>query len=125
MTDIQIFQFLGLTFFAMGMGMLTDPKFIKNIIKEFEHSTTNVFYGGLACMAIGFPLIAFHNIWNWNAGLIITVLGWLSFSKGLALLMFPTQSMGMYKNVIKKEGAFVGYFVVGLGIVMLYFGYIA
>ena len=34
MKEIQIFQILGLFFFATGVGMLVNPKFIKNILKE-------------------------------------------------------------------------------------------
>lgn len=126
MTDAQIFRWLGITFFAMGVGMLTNPKFIKDIVKDFLGSTTNVFYGGLFCLAISFPVVTFHNVWAMNSSLIITLLGWLSLIKGLALLMFPLQTMGLYKGVIEKENkVYISYGVLALGIILLYLGYLA
>lgn len=126
MTDAQIFQWLGITFFAMGVGMLTNPKFINDIVKDFEGSTTNVFYGGLACLAIGFPLVTFHNVWNWNTSLIITLIGWLALVKGLMLVMFPAFTMRMYKGVLVKENkSYISYGVLAFGIILLYLGYLA
>jgi uncharacterized protein YjeT (DUF2065 family) len=126
MTDAQIFQWLGITFFAMGIGMLTNPKFIKDIVKEFLGSTTLVFFGGLACVAIGFPLITFHNVWTPGSSLIITVIGWVALIKGLALLMFPRQTTDMYKGVLEKENkTYIGYGVIILGIILLYLGLFA
>ena len=126
MTDAQIFQFLGITFFAIGIGMQTNPKFIRNIVKDFQNSATSIFYGGLACLAIGFPLIALHDVWNLNTSLIITIMGWLALIKGLMLLMFPTFTMNTYKKVLIKENKFfVNFFVLALGLVLLYLGYLA
>ena len=126
MTDVQIFQGLGLTFFAMGIGMLTNPKFIRDIAKDFLGSTTLIFYGGLACMAIGFPMVTFYNVWTWNSSLIITLLSWLTLFKGLALLMFPVQMINLYKGVlVKGNKAYISYGVVAVGVILLYFGYFA
>jgi hypothetical protein len=126
MTDAQIFQFLGITFFAIGIGMLLNPKFIKDISQDLQSSAINLFYGGLACIAIGFPLITFHNIWNLNTSLIITIMGWMALIKGLMLLVFPAFTMRMYKKVLIKENKyFVIYFVLAVGIISLYLGYFA
>ena len=126
MTDTQIFQWLGITFFAMGVGMLTNPEFVKNIVKDLLGSTANVFYGGLICLAIGLPLVTFHNVWDMNASIVITILGWVALIKGLMLLMFPVFTTNMYKGVPTKENkSYIGYGVSVLGIVLLYFGFIA
>ena len=126
MANIQVFQWLGVTFFAMGIGMLTNRKFIRNIMKDFQGSATNMFYGGLACLAIGLPLVTFYNVWNWDAALIITILGWMSVIKGLMLLMFPAYTMRTYKNVLAKQNKYyIGYVVTALGLILLYLGYLA
>ena len=124
MTNTQLFQWLGITFFAMGIGMLTNPKFIKDIIRDFLVSTAYVFFGGLICLAIGLPLVTFHNVWMLDSSFIITFLGWLALIKGLALIMFPIQTMRMYKGALAKENkSYVSYGVIAIGIVLLYFGY--
>ena len=96
-----------------SLGYLFDDVFVGTMV-------------ALACVAIGFPLVAFHNIWASNASLIITVLGWVALIKGLALLMFPLQTMKMYKGVLTGQNkAYIGYVVIALGIILLYFGYFA
>jgi hypothetical protein len=124
MSDAQIFQFLGLTFFSIGVGMLGNPKFIKNIAQEFKNSTVSIFYGGLMSLAIGFPLVAFHNIWISNSTVVITIVGWMALFKGLALLMFPMPTMRFYKKALKQE-LLMSYFVTIIGVILLYLGYLA
>jgi hypothetical protein len=126
MTNAQIFQLLGLAYFSMGVGMLVNPKFFKNIMYDLEHSTANVYYGGLICLAIGFPLVSFYNVWDLDSSLIITLLGWLSLAKGIALLMIPTQTMTLYKKMkIEKFGDYISYVIIILGVLFLYLGYFA
>lgn len=124
MSEAQIFQLFGLTFFAIGFGMVKNPKFVKNILRELERSTASTFYGGLISLAIGYFLVSFHNVWSLNGSLIITIMGWIALVKGLALIMFPSNAMGLYKNV-GKYAIYAGYFIVVLGIIALYFGYFA
>jgi len=124
MTDAQIFQFLGIAFFAIGVGMLQNPKFISEITQELRNSTANLFYGGLFCLAIGFPIITFHNTWDLSWSLVITLLGWLSLLKGLMLLMFPAYTMDRYKDILtEKNKTYASYFILALGIVSLYLGF--
>ena len=126
MKDVQIIQWLGITFFAMGVGMLTNPKFIKDIVKDFLGSTANVFLGGLASLAIGLPLVTFHNVWSMNSSIIITLIGWMALLKGLMLIMFPIQTTNMYRGVITKENkSYIGYGVLIVGIIFLYLGFLA
>ena len=126
MTDAQILQWLGITFFAMGVGMLTNPKFIKDIVKDFLGSTANVFLGGLACLAIGLPLVTFYNVWSMNSSVIITLVGWLALVKGLMLVMFPIYTTNMYRGIITKENKdYIGWGVLVVGIILLYLGYLA
>ena len=125
MTEVQIFQLFGLTFFAIGVGMFSNPKFVRSISAELEKSTSNVFYGGLISLVIGYFLVSYHNVWKLDAGIILTIMGWVAVFKGMALLMMPKHTMKMYKGILKGKGHWVAYFVTGLGIAALYFGYFA
>lgn len=124
MSDAHIFQLLGMTFFAIGVGMFTHPKFIEHILKDLKQSTANMFYGGLMSLVIGFLLVTFHNVWRFDRTLIITIMGWMAFAKGLALLMFPVSSMRLYTHVTVYADL-VKYGVIIVGIGLLFLGYVA
>lgn len=121
MTDAQIFQFIGLCFFAIGVGMRSNPKFIKNIFKELEDSDTLKFYGGLMSFAIGFLLVTFHNVWNFSSSLIITVIGWMGLAKGLMFLAFPKFTGKSYRG-LEDYGSMISYGILGFGAILFILG---
>jgi hypothetical protein len=126
MTATQIFQLSGLTFFAIGVGMLVNPKFVKNIFQDFNRSTANVFYGGLMSLVIGFFLVSFYSSWSINRYLIITIMGWLALAKGLGLLMFPLSTTRLYKAMrIENYSSLIGFPITAFGLILIYFGYFA
>ncbi|MFA5962058.1 MAG: hypothetical protein WC848_05230 [Parcubacteria group bacterium] len=127
MSEIQIFQLFGLTFFAIGMGMLVNPKFITNLLREFGRSNFATFFGGLISLAIGYCLIVFHVTTNSLWSLFITLMGWVALFKGLALLMFPVQTGTFYKKIIGKKdnSKAIPWFVIIIGLISLYYGYFA
>lgn len=125
MTETQMFQLFGLTFFAIGVGMFVNPKFVKNIGKELEGSAISMFYGGIMSLAIGYFLVAFYNVWEMDESIILTVMGWIAIFKGLSFLMFPKHIIRMYKGVLRNRSYFAAYFVTGLGVLALYFGFFA
>jgi hypothetical protein len=124
MTDAQFFQLFGLGLFAIGVGMLSNRKFIKNIFQELEDSTIGTFYGGIISFAIGFLLVSLHNTWAADRSVIITLIGWLALIKGLLFLMFPKLTLRLYKEV-DKYSLLISYSILVLGIVLLYLGFFA
>lgn len=89
MNDLQIFQLLGLLYFVIGLGMFFNPKFYKKRLSEYAKSDTSLFISGILALVIGYLLITFHNTWDWNKGIIITIVGWIAFLKGVMILAIP------------------------------------
>lgn len=90
MTDAQIFQILGILYLAVGLGMLTSQRFYKNLLAALSEHPPAVYLGGLISLGVGFLLVTFHNIWivgDWTV--IITILGWVAFIKGVLVLLVP------------------------------------
>ena len=96
MTDAQIFQILGILYLAVGLGVLINPAFYKNLLAVLSEHPPAVYLAGLLSLGAGFLLVTFHNIWlvnDWTV--IITILGWVAFIKGLLLLILPNLSIKM------------------------------
>lgn len=93
MTDAQIFQLFGITYLAVGIGMLINPDFYKKMIRDFTENPPAIYLGGLVALAIGFLLVTFHNNWVKDWSVIITIVGWAALIKGLFLIVLPKVSI--------------------------------
>ena len=98
MTDAQIFQVLGIVYLAVGIGVLINPSFYRNLLAALSEHPPAVYLGGLISLAVGFLLVTFHNIWivdDWTV--IITILGWVALVKGVLLIIAPNTMIKMCK----------------------------
>jgi uncharacterized protein YjeT (DUF2065 family) len=125
MTDASIFQIFGLTYLAMGLGMLFSHRFYKEMINKMIDNEAVLFVTGLIVFVIGYFLVAYHNIWIGGWTIIITIFGWLAFLKGLMLIVIPEKSIQLYKLVKISKGqlSFYGIIVFVLGVIFSYLGY--
>ena len=125
MSDAQIFQLLGLIYLAAGLGMIFNPDFYKKLLSNFSESPAVIYLGGFMALAVGYLLVAFHNIWALNWSVIITVIGWLALLKGFLLLITP----GLYRIILpaikRSQGLLIlgAVFVTGLGLFCLILGF--
>jgi len=118
MTDSSIFQILGLTYLAIGLGMLTSPRFYKEMINKMIDNEAVLFLTGLLVFVIGSFLAVYHNIWTGSRTIIITVFGWLALLKGLMMIVIPEKSIRLYRLIKISEGQLGVYgiivFVIGI-----------
>lgn len=86
-----------------------------------------MFLGGMMALIIGFLIATYHNVWEMRWEVIITLLGWGSLVKGLMLLLAPQDMMKIMKIFLKIKHILTvgGIFVIVLGCVLGYFGFVA
>ena len=78
-------------------------------------------------MVFGFALVHFHNIWDGSYRVIVTVIGWAIFVKGLLLILLPQGLNETYKALkLFSRGSVrnIGIFALALGLLMAYLGFI-
>ena len=83
MSDAQIFQLFSLAYIAVGVGILINPDFYKKIYQDFIDNGMALYFGGFTALAIGYLLVTFHNVWEMDWHVIITIYGWNAFIKGM------------------------------------------
>ena len=125
MTDVSIFQIFGLTYLAIGLGMLVNPRFYKEMLNKMIDNEAVLFVTGLSVFVIGYFLVAHHNIWTSGRTIIITIFGWLALLKGLMMVVIPEKSIKLYNLIKISEGqlSIYGVIVFVLGIIFAYLGY--
>ena len=102
-----------------------NPKRIKQIFDDLTDQKfliTTAFIGIL----IGLLNILFHNIWELNYKLIITLIGWFALLIGLALFSFPKRTVTWlaYINVKLVQVIYTLLFLVGIYLLNIAYGII-
>ena len=92
--NISIFlaKFWGWYLIIFFLILSFNPKRIKQIFADLKDEKFLIITAFIAIM-IGLLNILFHNIWELNWKLIITLIGWISLFIGLALFIFPNRTI--------------------------------
>ncbi|MCK0109443.1 hypothetical protein MWU58_09070 [Flavobacteriaceae bacterium S0825] len=92
-----------------------NPKRIKQIFEDLKDEKFLII-SSLVSIIIGLLNILFHNIWEPNYKLIITLIGWTSLFIGLSLFVLPKQTVSWLKfiNVKLVQVIYMLLFFIGL-----------
>jgi uncharacterized protein YjeT (DUF2065 family) len=109
-------QIYGPILLAIGFGIFVSPSYYKKAYHDIEQESLAAFTLGLLMMSVGGLLAAKHALWATPAEIVVTLLGWGTFLKGVVFLVAP--SMADRGGDWAAESPWFRY----LGIVMLVLG---
>lgn len=117
-TSLFLLKFWGWYCVIFFFILSFNPKRIKQIVEDLQDQKFTILISFLAII-IGLLNILFHNIWEANISLLVTLFGWLALLKGIMLFTFPrTTTKGITKMNIKFVQAMY-IFVFLIGVIML------
>ena len=126
-TSVFIARIFGLCYLILGAGLLFNRKVFQRVMEDFCKNAALVFFTGMFTLAIGVVIILTHNVWVANWTVIITIIGWLAFIKGIWMIVFPDtmsrfiQAYQKNKNLLTIHSIFALIF----GVVLAFFGFFA
>ena len=127
MENISLFlaKFWGWYLIIFFFILSFNPKRIVQIIKDLEDQKFAIIISFLA-INIGLLNILFHNKWESDYRLIITVIGWLALFLGLTLFIFPKKTVKWldYINVKFVQVLYMLLFLIGLYLLNMGYGFI-
>ncbi|MFD2915744.1 hypothetical protein [Psychroserpens luteus] len=90
--SIFLAKFWGWYLIIFFLILSLNPKRIKQIFNDLNDEKFLIIFSFLAII-VGLLNILFHNIWESNYKVIITLIGWSSLYLGLALFVFPKKTV--------------------------------
>ena len=119
-------QTLGLFFLIGGLGVLLNKKKYHDMDIALLKEQPTVLLFAMIMMVMGLLLILKHNIWEFGAAGLITLVGWVVFLKGAIIMLMPDM-LDMFK---KKDFAMKWYTIGGVlwliaGLYLTYIGFFA
>ena len=124
-TSIFIARIFGLCYLILGAGLLFNRKTFQQIMEDFCKNTASVFYGGVFALVIGVVIILTHNVWVANWTVIITIIGWLAFIKGIWIIVFPNTVSKFMQAYQKNQNLLMVHGIAALifGAVLTFLGF--
>ena len=125
MSDAQIFQVFSLAYLAIGIGIFINKNFYKKLYEDCCQSSSVLYLGGMAALAIGYLLVAFHNTWTKDLSVIITVIGWIALTKGILIFACPKIIINITKAISSKDSILKiqAVIVIIIGLLFAYLGF--
>lgn len=113
--SIFLAKFWGWYLIIFFLILTMNPKRIKQIFDDLNDEKFLITTSFLA-ITVGLLNILFHNIWEPNWKLIITLIGWISLYIGLFLFIFPKRTVALLNwiNIIMVQVIYTLLFFTGL-----------
>ena len=87
-TSIFLLKFWGWYCVIFFFVLSFNPKRIKQIVDDLQDQKFTILISFIA-IVIGLINILFHNVWEPNITILITLFGWAALIKGILLFTFP------------------------------------
>ena len=113
--SIFLAKFWGYYLLIFFVILSFNPKRIRQIFNDLEDQKFLIILSFLSII-IGLINILFHNIWESNWKLIITLIGWIALFIGLFLFIFPKRTISWLKfiNIKFVQVIYTLLFLIGL-----------
>jgi hypothetical protein len=98
---IYLGRFIGLALLMTCLALVARPKAALAAISSLMDQPGALLVTGVFTLAGGVSLVVGHDVWSGGAlPIAVTVIGWISLLKGLAILAVPAPVMaGVYRGV--------------------------
>lgn len=118
--DVSVFlaKFWGWYFITFFILLVVYPKRIKELFAYTKDEKFNFILSFLAIL-LGLINIIAHNLWVADWRLIITLLGWFAFLKGIAIFAFPKLALKWIFQIDFKWFQFLLFLLFLIGVLLL------
>ena len=116
-TTIFLGKILGLYLVTISIGMLVNRRRTLAALDEMARSGPWMLFSGMVATSAGLAVVLGHQVWNGGAlPVVVSLIGWVAFLKGVTLLLVPTERMADAYKGIGFERFFYAWMVVVLAI---------
>ena len=123
-TSKFIAKILGLIYLSIGLGFLISSDQYRKMYQDMWETSASTFFFCLVSIVAGMAIIKYHNIWEFNWKIWITIIGWYAVIGGIVYLIFPNY-ITIYKDIVEPPEYYLfgGIFYVAFGLMFAYFGF--
>jgi len=121
-------RLLGLYVLITGLWLLADKQEAVSTIPDILGNRPLMIILAIIALIVGLAIVLGHNIWSGGAlTILVTLIGWISFLRGLLFLFLPPAATRQILEVMQFERLFYIYVAIPLilGVYLTYLGFTA
>ena len=104
LTSATIASIFGPILVFIGIWVLLYQENMKKVIESIRKTPAILFVIGVINLILGLTIITSFNVWKANFEILVTLLGWLFFIRGLFIFFLPNAILKLIKML---ESAFL------------------
>lgn len=118
-------KLIGLYAVAIAIALVVNRPMMDAAVTGLYQNSSAVLTYGVIALGVGLAIVLGHNVWFGAPAIIVTIIGWLSLLKGLALLLLPANAQAAYFLGVHYTQYFYVYAAVTLvvGLYLTYAGF--
>ena len=122
--SIIVAKGLALIYVSFAIGLLINPEYYRAQMNKMYDDGTYLILGGFLAIVIGVLILQYHNIWEGNWTLSVTIVGWISLLKGITLLALPKWVLKTRSFFLKPQLTRLIVFLLIIGSFFGYYGFV-
>ena len=124
--SILIARIVSIVYLSAALGMIFSKKFYQKILEDFFKNAGVSYLAGFFTIVVSFLIVHYHNTWESNWTVLVTIIGWLGLIKGVVLIAFPSSIYKLSRRMYSGKSLKIFPFIhIALGLLFAYFGFIA
>ena len=122
---IWLASILGPVFAIIGLWMLVRTHDVEKVWSSFKSTPGLVYVAAFVNLILGLTVLSLYHTWSWNLAVVVTIVGYLQFLRGVAILFAHDWMLRLHAKLLKRENVRVfgcGPFILGLLLCWYAFG---
>jgi hypothetical protein len=113
-------------YLSAALGAVVSAHHYRRLPDDMFSNAALTYLTGFMAAVIGCLIVNYYNTWAKNWTVLITIIGWLSLLKGVAIIVVPQVVHDLSASVIAGWGfTMFPYVATSLGLLLGYFGFAA
>jgi hypothetical protein len=123
-TSYYLAKIIGLNMVIISLALLFKPQMVRSAMETIFENRGQLFLFAILNVIVGAILINLHNLWVFEWQLVITLIAWIVFLRGVTRLFFPY----LMRRITSRISFSYSHWIVGvcalcIGLFLLYQGY--
>jgi len=121
-----IAKIISVIYLSVAVGGIFSADHYRRLKDDMFKNTALTYFMGLTAVIIGFMIVNYHNSWERNWTVLITIIGWLTLMKGVIIIAFPKYFQSLSKPFFNDRVLrILPYVWIFFGLLFGYFGFVS